>query len=125
MSNKHKSEDHKINAVQYYLSDKNISQLEVCNIFKCSPRSLMRWVKRYNEENGIKRHNKKSMSYKVKKEHVKFILNEIKKNKTITMAEIKEKINDVFNISLSRYHINRIVKDNNYTLKITKIRPLY
>jgi transposase len=74
----------------------------------------MRWVKRYNEENGIKRHNKKSMSYKVKKEHVIFILNEIKKNKTITMAELKEKINDVFNISLSRYHINRIVKDNNY-----------
>ena len=40
------------------------------------------------------------------------------------MAELKEKINDVFNISLSRYHINRIVKDNNYTLKITKIRHL-
>ena len=59
MSNKHKSEDHKINAVQYYLSDESISQLEVCNIFKCSPRSLMGWVKRYNEENGIKRHNKK------------------------------------------------------------------
>jgi len=73
---------------------------------------------------GIKRHNKKSMSYKVKKEHVRFILNEIKKNKTITMAELKEKINDVFNISLSRYHINRIVKDNNYTLKITKIRHI-
>ena len=67
MSNKHKSEDHKINAVEYYLSDKSISQLEVCNIFKCSSRSLMRWVKRYHEENGIKRHNKKSMSYKVKR----------------------------------------------------------
>jgi hypothetical protein len=62
------------------------------------------------------------MAYKVKKEHVKFILNEINKNKTITMAELKEKINDIFKISLSRYHINRIVKDNNYTLKITKIR---
>ena len=111
-----------LSAVEYYLSDERISQLEVCDIFKCSPRSLMRWVKRYNEENGIKRHNKKSMSYKVKKEHVKFILNEIKKNKTITMVELKKKINDVFNISLSRYHINRIVKDNNYTLKITKIR---
>jgi hypothetical protein len=33
MSNKHKSEDHKINAVQYYLSDESISQLKVCNIF--------------------------------------------------------------------------------------------
>ena len=39
----HKSEDYKLSAVEYYLvGDK--SQLEVCEIFKCSPRSLMRWV---------------------------------------------------------------------------------
>lgn len=37
----------------------------------------MRWVERY-EEQSIKRHNKIPISYKVKKEHVRFILNEIK-----------------------------------------------
>ena len=43
MTSKHKSEDFKLFAVEYYLvGDK--SQLEVCKIFKCSPRSLMRWV---------------------------------------------------------------------------------
>jgi len=43
MTSKHKSEDYKLSAVEYYLvGDK--SQLEVCEIFKCSPRSLMRWV---------------------------------------------------------------------------------
>jgi len=43
MTSKHKSEDFKLSAVEYYLvGDK--SQLEVCKIFKCSPRSLMRWV---------------------------------------------------------------------------------
>jgi len=42
MTSKHKSEDFKLSAVEYYLvGDK--SQLEVCKIFKCSPRSLMRW----------------------------------------------------------------------------------
>jgi hypothetical protein len=43
MTSKHKSEDYKLSAVEYYLvGDK--SQLEVCEIFKCSPRSLIRWV---------------------------------------------------------------------------------
>ena len=41
MTSKHKSEDFKLSAVEYYLvGDK--SQLEVCKIFKCSPRSLMK-----------------------------------------------------------------------------------
>jgi hypothetical protein len=39
----HKNEDFKISAVNYYL-DSNKTQEEVCDIFKCSVRSLMRWV---------------------------------------------------------------------------------
>ena len=69
----HKSEDLKISAVEYYL-DSNKTQEEVCDIFKCSVRSLMRWVERYENEDSIKRHNRKPISYKVKKEHVKFAL---------------------------------------------------
>jgi hypothetical protein len=38
----HKSEDYKIGAVKYYL-DTNKTQEDICNIFKCSVRSLMRW----------------------------------------------------------------------------------
>jgi transposase len=49
---KHKSEDYKLSAVEYYLvCDK--SQLEVCKIFKCSARSLMRWVDKYEKEGEI------------------------------------------------------------------------
>ena len=79
---KHKSEDYKLSAVKYYL-DTNKTQEEICNIFKCSVRSLMRWVERYENEDSIKRHNREHISYKVKKEHVKFASDEIKKNKTI------------------------------------------
>jgi transposase-like protein len=43
MTSKHKSEDYKITAVKYYLKS-NKTQIEVCNIFNCSSRSLMRWV---------------------------------------------------------------------------------
>ena len=62
----HKSEYYKISAVKYYL-DSNKTQEEVCNIFKCSVRSLMRWVDRYEDEDSIKRHNRVPISYKVKK----------------------------------------------------------
>ena len=121
MTSKHKSEDYKKSAVEYYLvGDK--SQLEVCEIFKCSARSLMRWVEKYEKEGEIKRQNRKPVAYKVRKEHVKFLLDEITKNKTITMSELMLKLKEKFNVSLSRFHINRIINDNNITLKITRIR---
>ena len=53
---KHKSEDYKISAVEYYLVEDK-SQEEICKIFKCSPRSLMRWVEKYNNDGEIKRYN--------------------------------------------------------------------
>jgi len=96
MISKHKSEDYKLSAIEYYLvGDK--SQLEVCKIFKCSPRSLMRWVEKYEKEGEIKRENRKPVAYKVHKEHVKFLLNEINKNKTITMNEFMLKLKENFN----------------------------
>ena len=86
----HKSEDYKITAVNYYLKS-NKTQEEICNIFNCSARSLMRWVDSYNKEKSIKRHSKKSISYKITNEHVKFLLSEIKNNKTITIEVIVKK----------------------------------
>jgi len=77
MTSNHKSEDYKLSAVEYYLvGDK--SQVEVCEIFKCSPRSLMRWFEKYETDDEIKRENRKPVAYKVHKEHVKFLLDEIK-----------------------------------------------
>ena len=84
-------------------------------------RSLLRWVDRFKEE--IKRHNRKPVAYKVKKEHVKFILEELKNNKTITLEEILTKLKNKYkDVDLSLMHVHRIVKDNNITLKITRIR---
>ena len=75
---KHKSEDYKLLAVQHYLEQKD-TQINICDLFKCSPRSLMRWVRRYKLEKSIKRYNRIPVAYKVKKIHVKFILDEIYK----------------------------------------------
>lgn len=107
----HKSEDYKISVVEYYL-DSNKTQEEVCNIFKCSVRSLVRWTKRYENENSIKRHNRETISYKVKKEHVKFALSEIKKNKTITIEVLLSKLKDKFkDLELTRRQLANIIKD--------------
>ncbi len=45
----------------------------------------MRLVERYENDDNIKRHNREAITYKVKKTHVKFVLDELKKNKTLTI----------------------------------------
>lgn len=119
---KHKSEDYKISAVEYYLVEDK-SQEEICKIFKCSPRSLMRWVEKYNNDGEIKRYNKKPVAYKITKNQVKYALKEINKNKTITMDDLLSKIKSNYpSFDLSSRQLSRVVKDNNITLKITRIR---
>jgi transposase len=119
---KHKSEDYKLSAVKYYLKSKK-QQGKICDIFNCSPRSLKRWTTRYITNKTIKRYNRKSISYKVKKAHVKFILNEVTKNKTITMDDLLGKLKDKYkNINITSRHLSRIIRDNNITLKLTRYR---
>ena len=119
---KHKSEDYKISAVEYYLVEDK-SQEEVCKIFKCSPRSLMRWVEKYDNDGEIKRYNKKPVAYKITKDQVKYALKEINKNKTITMDDLLSKIKSNYpSFDLSSRQLSRVVKDNNITLKLTRIR---
>lgn len=76
---KHKSEDYKISAVNYYL-DNDVSMDYVCNIFNCKKQSLSRWVKRYNINKSIKRNNRKSISYKITKQQVNFAIKLLKQN---------------------------------------------
>jgi len=118
----HKSNDYKDTAVQYYLVEDK-SQEEVCQIFHCSPRSLMRWVKRYHQNGNTNNEYRKPIAYKIKKEHIHFILNEIKNNKTITIDDLlfilKNKYPD---LHLSQSHLHRVVRDNNITLKLTRVR---
>jgi len=47
-----KSNDYKITAVNYYLVEDK-TQEEVCKIFNCNPRSLMRWVERYKKDGNV------------------------------------------------------------------------
>jgi hypothetical protein len=48
----HKSNDYKKCAVEHYLTSGKTQ--ETCKIFKCSVRSLMRWVDRYKDKGEVK-----------------------------------------------------------------------
>jgi len=83
----------------------------------------MRWVEKYNTDGEIKRYNKKPVAYKITKDQVKYALKELDKNKTITMDELLSKIKSKYPLfDLSSRQLSRVVKDNNITLKITRIR---
>ena len=59
----------------------------------------------------------------MKKEYVEFLLQEIKNNKTITLQELLQKLKDKYKgVDLTTTQIFRVIKDNNITLKITRIR---
>jgi len=118
----HKSTDYKLTAVNYYLVEDK-TQEEVCKIFKCSPKSLMRWVERYKKEGNVNIHYRDPVAYKVKKEYVRFLLDEIKKNKTITLQDLKQKLQDKYkDADISITQLYRVINDNNVTLKLTRIR---
>ena len=61
---KHKTEDYKLSAVNYYIK-KKVSMDKVCEIFDCKKQSLSRWVVRYEKEKSIKRYSRKEISYKI------------------------------------------------------------
>ena len=116
----HKSDDYKTTAVKYYLVE-DVTQEEVCKIFQCTRRSLMRWVKQYKNQGNMERQNRTPIAYKVKRQHIQFVKDEIRKNKTITMEDLLFLLKRKYpSLSLSRFHLNRVINDNNITLKLTR-----
>ena len=81
---KHKSEYYKIIAVQHYIEN-DTTYAETCSIFKCSERSLKRWIERYMNDKSIKRHNRKPETYKITKSQVDFAIKKLKENEQITL----------------------------------------
>jgi transposase len=117
---KHKSEDYKITAVKYYLEN-DTNYTKTCEIFKCSERSLKRWIERYEELEEIKRLNRKPVSYKITKEQVKYSIQKLKENEQITMEElhkiVKKKYKD---FDITPQHLGQVIRDNNITRKRTR-----
>lgn len=115
---KHKSNDYKLTAVQYYLDMENPSVRKTCTIFKCSKDSLIRWIKRYLETGSVDNKPRPEGAYKVRRKHVDYIINLIDRKPTITLDDILSHFHKKFkDITLSRTHLDNIVKFANLTYK--------
>jgi len=99
------------------------SQVQTCKIFGCSERSLMRWVDKYKSTNNITRKKRDYKAYKITNSHISFIKQQLKQNKTITIDQLLVKLKTKYpNLTLSRVHLGRVVRDINITLKQTRLR---
>lgn len=117
---KHKSEDYKISAVHYYIENET-SFTETCRIFKCSERSLKRWINRYNTDKSIKRHSRKAISYKVTKEQVKYAIKKLKENEQITLHELSKLVKKKYiDFNITPRQLGNVLRDNNKTRKRTR-----
>ena len=92
-----------------------------CKIFDCSKSSLQRWIEIYKTSKNLTRKNRKPISYKINKEHVRTAVNMIDKNEQLTMDELlfsmKQKYND---LDITRRHLGRVIRANNRTRKRTR-----
>ena len=80
-------------------------------------------VQKYKKDGKIVGYERTPKVYKVHKEHVDFLLQEIKKNKTIAIEDLLYLLKNKYpNLDLNKSHISRIIHDNNITLKMTRIR---
>jgi len=116
---KHKSKDLKLRAILYYYKSKN--QTQTSKIFGCSPRTLMRWVNKFNNCYSFSKNNKIYLGYKLKQVHINYINNCLLQNKTITIKELKKHLLLEFSLNISPSHLHRVVKKIGFNLKKVKL----
>lgn len=120
---KHKSNDYKLSAVQYYLDANEPSFRKTCEIFRCSKDSLARWVKRYLETGSVDNIPRPEGSYKVKKQHVEYIMKLINIKPTVTLSDILAHFHKKFKeLTISKTHLFNIIKFANLTYKKIQIK---
>ena len=107
----------KLLAVEYYKNN-NLSFDKVAEIFKINEKTLRRWLNRY-ESNNLETQKQEKESYKIKEKHVKYALDVLKKQPTLSISMLRAKFSDFV---ISQGHLAKVIRDNNLTRKRTKIR---
>ena len=83
---------------------------------------MRRWIIRY-ESNSLETIKQQKESYKIKEKHVEYALKLLKKSPTLSISMLWSKLNEKFSdFEISRSHLAKVIRDNNYTRKRTKIR---
>ena len=80
MSLNQHTDDFKLSAVEHYLENQDEITIQgTCDIFKCSERSLRRWIDRYLNEGSVERKDRAKGAYKVTVKQIDFIRKELNK----------------------------------------------
>jgi transposase len=103
--------------VKYALRTDN--QVETCEVFDCKRSSLKDWIDLYQKTGSPVRNTRKNrVAYIIKKEHIEFLRDELKKKSDIFMSDLKELLEQKYpDLSLTSVHIGRLLRDNNKTRK--------
>ena len=98
---------------------RTVNQVETCEVFDCKRSSLQDWIDLYQKTGSPDRKTRKNrVAYKVKKEHIEFLREELKKKPDIFMGDLKILLEKKYpEVSLTRVHIGRLLRDNNKTRK--------
>ena len=114
-----KCKELKILAVKHYLKG-GTSLKEVCETFEIKKPSLIRWIKQY-QNNELIESKRESISYKVKKKHVKKAIELLNKNEQITMKELCKMLKNFFDdFDVTPQHLGKVIRDNNITAQALK-----
>lgn len=75
------------------------------------------------KNNKLENLTQKKKSYKIKQKHVNYALKMLKKIPTLSISMLCKKIKSKYNdFDITETHLSRVIRDNNYTRKRTKIR---
>ena len=115
----HKSEDYKVAAVNHWQESRN--KATTCRAFKCSVRSLSRWISRFQESGNIRRHNRPPVAYKVTDAQATAAIEYLKRHQTASNLEVHTALSDRFaDLNVTPRHLARVVRDHNLTRKRTR-----
>lgn len=80
-------------------------------------------MERYQKSGTTKRMDRPATAYKIETKHVQYMTKQISSNPTITIEELHRKLLETYpTLDVSRVHVGRVVRDNNITLKRTRVR---
>ena len=95
MIKKHIGENIVLLDLNYYFSN-NITQIEISKMFNADTITFRRRMRAYENDKNLTRKNRKYISYKLKKKHVKFALKILQKDPTISIDRLWTKVKDKF-----------------------------
>lgn len=117
---RHLSSDLKLRAVQHYLQNENY--VETSDLFRIPKTTLMRWTERFQETNTIERKTREYVAYKVHEKHVLKAKEHLRKDPTLTMKQLSEKLAEEFpDFAITPQWLAHVLRDNNYTRKRTRV----